>query len=90
MDSEDDLVAAIEKNELSPHDFTAVGPFTMTDKGLMKNGSGKGALPVKISARFEIIGRCRNPNSKDWGKTLRFCDADGQQSERPGSAFRPF
>jgi uncharacterized protein (DUF927 family) len=87
MDSEDDLVSAIEKNELVAHDFMTFGPFAMTDEGLTKNitvGSGKAkiAMTVRVSAPFEVIGYCRNPDSEDWGKTIRFYDADGRLHTR--------
>jgi putative DNA primase/helicase len=87
MDSEDDLVTAIENNELVTHDFMTFGPFAMTDEGLtkgvtIKNGKAKITQPVKVAAPFVVIGYCRNPDGEAWGKTIRFRDADGRLHTR--------
>jgi uncharacterized protein (DUF927 family) len=60
------------------------GPFTMdADEGLIKevmSGRGKAAAPVPvwISAPFEVLGACRDPHGRAWGKQIQFRDADGR------------
>ena len=61
------------------------GPFTMdAEKGLTKEvmtGRGQNSVieTVSISAPFEILGQCRDPQGRAWGKQIRFRDADGRE-----------
>jgi hypothetical protein len=84
MDSKDDFVAAIENNELVAPDFRTFGPFAMTEKGLTKNITYRNkVIPgVKVSARFDVVSYCRNPDGEGWGKLIRFHDADGRLHTR--------
>jgi hypothetical protein len=87
MDSEGDLVAAIENNELVTHDFMTFGPFAMTEKGLTKNITYRNkVIPgVKVAAPFKVIGYCRDPHGEAWGKMISFYDADGRLSHDAGT-----
>jgi hypothetical protein len=61
--------------------FVTYGPFTMgATEGLMGHRKGKNGVIVSdwISAPFEILGACRDPNGRAWGKQLRFRDADNR------------
>ena len=40
--------------------------------------SGSVLEPVWIARPFEILGQCRDPNGRAWGKQIRFRDADGR------------
>jgi hypothetical protein len=83
VDSEDDLVSAIEKNELVAHDFMTFGAFAMTEKGLTKDVTyNKKVINVKVSAPFDVVSYCRNPDGEGWGKLIRFHDADGRPHTR--------
>jgi uncharacterized protein (DUF927 family) len=83
VDSEGDLVAAIANNELVTHDFMTFGPFAMTDEGLTKDVTyNKKVINVKVSARFDVVSYCRNPDGEGWGKLIRFHDADGRLHTR--------
>ena len=60
------------------------GPFTMdVDDGLTKQvmtGRGQNSVieTVRVSAPFEILGQCRDPHGRAWGKQIQFRDADGR------------
>ena len=60
------------------------GPFTMDpEKGLTKEakvGRGENATTetLRISAPFEVVGACRDPSGRGWGKQIQFRDADGR------------
>jgi putative DNA primase/helicase len=47
---------------------------------LGSNGRGEPACSNKvwISAAFEVLGECRDPHGRGWGKQLRFRDPDGR------------
>jgi uncharacterized protein (DUF927 family) len=56
-------------------------PFTMDpEEGLTKEVAGRGKVSIPetiwISASFEVLGRCRDPQGLGWGKQLQFRDAD--------------
>lgn len=86
MTTADDIVGAIEEGSameaLTDVTFVSFGPFTMDEhKGLTKQqrvGRGKEATieTLWISAPFEVLGACRDPHGKAWGKLLRFNDGD--------------
>jgi uncharacterized protein (DUF927 family) len=84
MDTEDELVDAIEQGSItnalanSP-DYMTFPPFAMTDEGLTMTVSERGlSTTVVISSPFEVIGLSRDAHGVGWGKTIRFCDADGR------------
>ena len=60
------------------------GPFTMDpEDGLTKEvkvGRGENATTetLRISAPFELLGACRGPHGRAWGKQIQFRDADGR------------
>lgn len=68
--------------------FISFGPFTMDEQdGLTKVtrvGNGKNAAfePRWISGPFEILGRCRDPHGRAWGKQIQFRDGDGRVHRR--------
>ncbi|PZR80851.1 MAG: hypothetical protein DLM68_18775, partial [Hyphomicrobiales bacterium] len=61
--------------------FVSWGDFTMSTDGLateVTKGKGENA-PVQtvwIASAFEVIGACRDPHGRGWGKWLRWRDAD--------------
>jgi putative DNA primase/helicase len=62
-------------------------PYQMTAKGLtveIEKGKGenKTTETVRISAPFEILGECRDPHGRAWGKLLRWRDDDGREHTR--------
>jgi putative DNA primase/helicase len=63
--------------------YVSFGPYTMNVGGLMvkKIGSGdsKRTETAWISAPFEVLGACRDPQGHGWGKMLRWRDADGRE-----------
>ena len=83
-EGEGELVTAIENDELAAHDFMTFGAFAMTNEGLTKNVTYRNkVIPgVRVSARFEVVGYCRNPDGEGWGKLIRFHDADGRLHTR--------
>ncbi len=64
--------------------YISFAPFEMdAEHGLTKQvmaGRGKNSVieTVWISASFEILGQCRDPQGRAWGKQIRFRDADGR------------
>lgn len=67
--------------------FVSWGSFEMSRSGLeMTNEKGRGKTKEKmterISAPFEVLGRSRDPNSKGWGRWLRWRDSDGRFHSR--------
>jgi uncharacterized protein (DUF927 family) len=65
-----------------PPGFTSWGDFTMRESdGLTleverKRGKNFEAEKIWIAAPFEVLGRCRDPHGRAWGRMLRFRDAD--------------
>ena len=53
------------------------GPFTMTPAGLFAEVP-KSKQVLWLSSRFDVVGRKRDPSSRDWGLLLQFRDDDGQ------------
>lgn len=67
--------------------FVSYGSYKMSDAGLIRESSkGKGdsaeAVQEWICAPFEILGASRNPQGKEWGKWLRWKDADKREHTR--------
>jgi hypothetical protein len=64
--------------------FISYGPFTMDPtEGLTKQvklgrGKNSGLEQAWISPPFEVLGQCRDPQGRVWGKQIRFRDADGR------------
>lgn len=61
--------------------FLSYEPFEMTAKGLtveVEKGKGENKTieTVWIASAFEILGACRDPHGRGWGKWLRWRDAD--------------
>ena len=55
------------------------GPFTMTPAGLFAEVPKRQSKQVLwLSSRFDVVGRKRDPSSRDWGLLLQFRDDDGQ------------
>lgn len=77
---EDGSIADIENSET----FVSFGRFVMDEQdGLtkheVKGGEKKPRVEtVKVSDPFEVLGACRDPNGSEWGKLIRFRDADGR------------
>jgi uncharacterized protein (DUF927 family) len=63
--------------------YVSFGPYEMTDEGLTAEVEGRAKNPEKVkvgvSAAFEVLGRCRDPHGRAWGKVLRWRDADGRE-----------
>lgn len=63
--------------------FVSYGPYEMGPDGLhVEVEKGRGENKMKASewvvAPFEILGACRNPQGRAWGKYLRWRDGDGR------------
>jgi Domain of unknown function (DUF927) len=68
-------------------EFVSWGPFKMDAKGLTTEATkGKGDAAttetIWIASAIEVIGACRDPNGRNWGKWLRWRDADGRTHTR--------
>ena len=74
--------SAAEMEDAEATTYISYRAFTMdVDDGLTKDsqiGSGKNPdiETVWISAPFEVLGACRDPHGREWGKQMRFRDAD--------------
>jgi uncharacterized protein (DUF927 family) len=79
-----DFPFALQRKDVAASGHVSHGLFTMNaDDGLTKEvvtgrGNNSTIKPVWISASFEILGQCRDPNGRAWGKQIRFRDADGR------------
>jgi putative DNA primase/helicase len=67
--------------------FVSYGPFQMSADGLtVEVEKGRGETKAKeniwIAASFEIVGFCRDPHGREWGKFLRWRDPDGRTHNR--------
>ncbi|UZF92073.1 DUF927 domain-containing protein [Bosea sp. NBC_00550] len=63
--------------------YVSYDNYTMTAGGLTaqvekRRGNTKRVVDVRLSAPFEILGACRDPHGRCWGKILRWPDADGR------------
>ncbi len=69
-----------------PPASVSIGVSKMGAKGLTVEVKGKGANKttetVWIAAPFEVLGECRDPRGENWGKLLRWRDADGREHVR--------
>ncbi len=79
-------VGFVEPYHQAPQ-FVDWGDFTMDARGLTQEvtkGRGENATTenVWIAAPFEILGACRDPHGRAWGKFLRWRDADGREHVR--------
>jgi putative DNA primase/helicase len=67
-------------------DYVSFGSYTMDRKGLTRakkiEGPKDKTESVWIAGRFEILGACRDPHGRAWGKLLRWRDADGREHTR--------
>ena len=79
-------VAAAQPYKPAPR-FISFGGYTMSNDGLVlkKVGKGEDTNPevVWICSPFEIIGRARDSNGRDWARWLRFVDDDGREHLLP-------
>jgi putative DNA primase/helicase len=63
--------------------FVSYGPYEMTANGLhVEVDKGRAVAKTKasewVSAPFEILGACRDPHGRGWGKYLRWRDGDAR------------
>lgn len=62
--------------------YVSWGEFKMDANGLrMRKAASKNSEPPKdeqISSAFELLGACRDPFGRGWGKWLRWRDKDGR------------
>jgi putative DNA primase/helicase len=68
-------------------EYVSWGSFKMDAKGLTTEGTkGRGknttTETIWIASAFEVIGACRDPNGRNWGKWLRWRDGDGRVHTR--------
>ena len=67
--------------------YVSFPPYTMSADGLVVEKSGGGrekqSQTVWISASFEVLGACRDPQGGGWGKVLQWHDGDGRLHVRP-------
>jgi uncharacterized protein (DUF927 family) len=67
--------------------YVSYGPFEMSADGLtveVEKGRGetKAIQNIWVAAPFEILGCCRDPHGREWGKFLRWRDPDGRTHNR--------
>jgi uncharacterized protein (DUF927 family) len=67
--------------------FVSYGPFEMSADGLTVEvekgrGENKAKQNIWIAAPFEILGFCRDPHGREWGKFLRWRDPDQRTHSR--------
>jgi putative DNA primase/helicase len=68
--------------------FVSWGNFAMdAKKGLTtevtkRKGDNAAAETIWIASTFEVIGACRDPHGRGWGKWLRWRDGDGRVHTR--------
>jgi uncharacterized protein (DUF927 family) len=65
--------------------YESFGPYTMGAIGLRverRNSTTKRMETLWISSPFEVLGECRDPHGRAWGKLLRWQDSDGRKHMR--------
>jgi putative DNA primase/helicase len=81
-------VAAAQHHKPGPR-FLSFGSFTMSKEGLVLAKEGKGEDAVTetlwVCSAFEIIGRARDPNGREWARWLRWTDDDKREHLHPVS-----
>jgi hypothetical protein len=76
------FVFASSRADATEPGYVSYGPFTMdADNGLTKEivtrrGKNPTVETAWIGAPFEVLGACRDPHGRAWGKHLRFHDGD--------------
>jgi putative DNA primase/helicase len=79
-------VEAAQPHKPGPR-FLSFGSFTMSNDGLVvaKEGKGKDAATetLWVCSAFEIIGRARDPNGREWARWLRWTDDDKREHLHP-------
>jgi putative DNA primase/helicase len=71
--------------ESSPSGHISWGDFKMDRKGLtqeIRKSGGDKTEKVWLSAAFEILGACRDPQGSSWGKFPRWLDDDRRVHQR--------
>jgi putative DNA primase/helicase len=67
--------------------FVSFGSFTMSNDGLIlaKEGRSEDAATetLWVCSAFEIIGRARDPNGREWARWLRWTDDDKREHLHP-------
>ena len=76
------VIAVTEPGYVSHGSFTMDADDGLTSETLQGQGKNKQLATDWISAPFEILGACRDPQGRAWGKQLRFSDADGRVHTR--------
>jgi putative DNA primase/helicase len=81
------LAKPFEPEPATGRDYVSFEPYQMTAKGLtveIEKGKGenKTGETVRISAPFELLGECRDPHGRAWGKLLHWRDADSREHTR--------
>jgi len=81
-----DAVALAQPHKPGPR-FLSFGSFTMSDEGLVLAKESKGedasAETLWVCSAFEIIGRARDPNGREWARWLRWTDDDKREHLHP-------
>lgn len=78
-----DAPPAVGRSRKPSSCFISWGEYLMSRQGLSqqtkKGGKGDDKDPARerISASFEILGECRDPQARYWGMLLRWRDPDG-------------
>jgi putative DNA primase/helicase len=79
-------VEAAQPHKPGPR-FLSFGSFTMSNEGLVlaKEGKGEDAITENlwVCSAFEIIGRARDPNGREWARWLRWTDDDKREHLHP-------
>ena len=78
------FVFALQRAGDAASGHVSYGLFTMdatdglTKRGTTGRGNNSVIEEIWISASFEVLGQCRDPRGRAWGKQIRFSDADGR------------
>jgi putative DNA primase/helicase len=80
-------VAAVAQPYKAGPRFVSFGSFTMSNDGLVLATEGKGEDAARetmwVCSAFEIIGRARDPNGREWARWLRWTDDDKREHLHP-------